>query len=340
MDAARRAGPRSYARSRWRTPIAQSGHDVVGAAQARARALGAHRHQGGQRHRGAAHRRAGAVATHARAGGSAREEDFDTIMGLVGIGRVEALDGRTGRFLQARPKAAHGRVPPTARKASPSRRSAGFTCARSSGAILRDPAALPATRRRAMGRAGLGRDHDDDREPSPPGRSAATAPSSSTQRRRPGSSSRSATIFRVIRARLEKARRRSCRSSTHTSITWAPRPACSAPGRRARAHPRADRFLYELLPCRPRCSARGLPEVSRPRAQANRSASSCDFSYRASLAVRRASLKAMRKQARSRPAQWPPFRGKAEATRAPAAPGSRVASARLCPERARKRRAS
>jgi DNA mismatch repair protein MutH len=36
--------------------------------------------------------------------------DFDAIMGLVGIGRVEALDARLGRWLQARPKAAHGRV--------------------------------------------------------------------------------------------------------------------------------------------------------------------------------------------------------------------------------------
>ncbi|APR87841.1 DNA mismatch repair endonuclease MutH [Minicystis rosea] len=75
-------------------------------------------------------------------------EDFDTIMGLVGIGRVEALDARTGRFLQARPKAAHGRVRTRAYgpegepiEALPR----GFYLrTRFTGAILRDPAALPA----------------------------------------------------------------------------------------------------------------------------------------------------------------------------------------------------
>lgn len=36
--------------------------------------------------------------------------DFDEIMGLVGNGQIEALTARTGRFLQARPKAAHSRV--------------------------------------------------------------------------------------------------------------------------------------------------------------------------------------------------------------------------------------
>ncbi len=36
--------------------------------------------------------------------------DFDEILGLVGAGHVDALTARTGRFLQARPKAAHGRV--------------------------------------------------------------------------------------------------------------------------------------------------------------------------------------------------------------------------------------
>ncbi len=36
--------------------------------------------------------------------------DFEEIVGLVAIGHVEQLTARTGRFLQARPKAAHGAV--------------------------------------------------------------------------------------------------------------------------------------------------------------------------------------------------------------------------------------
>lgn len=36
--------------------------------------------------------------------------DFDEAVGLVGAGRVEELTGTTGRWLQVRPKAAHGRV--------------------------------------------------------------------------------------------------------------------------------------------------------------------------------------------------------------------------------------
>jgi DNA mismatch repair protein MutH len=73
--------------------------------------------------------------------------DFDAIMGLVGAGRVEALDARTGRFLQARPKAAHGRVRTRAYGPEGEELSAtprGFYLrARFTGAILRDPAALP-----------------------------------------------------------------------------------------------------------------------------------------------------------------------------------------------------
>ena len=71
--------------------------------------------------------------------------DFDTIMGLVGIGRVEALDARAGRWLQARPKAAHGRVRTLAYGPQDERIEAmprGFYLrARFTGAILRDPAA-------------------------------------------------------------------------------------------------------------------------------------------------------------------------------------------------------
>ena len=36
--------------------------------------------------------------------------DFDEIMGMIGVGEVERLTAHTGRVLQARPKAAHGRV--------------------------------------------------------------------------------------------------------------------------------------------------------------------------------------------------------------------------------------
>ena len=73
--------------------------------------------------------------------------DFETIMGLVGIGRVEALDARTGRWLQARPKAAHGRVRTLAYGPEDERIEAlprGFYLrARFTGAILRDAGATP-----------------------------------------------------------------------------------------------------------------------------------------------------------------------------------------------------
>jgi DNA mismatch repair protein MutH len=36
--------------------------------------------------------------------------DFDEILGIIGIGRIETLTARTGTYLQVRPKAAHGRV--------------------------------------------------------------------------------------------------------------------------------------------------------------------------------------------------------------------------------------
>jgi DNA mismatch repair protein MutH len=74
--------------------------------------------------------------------------DFATIMGLVGVGRVEALDARTGRWLQARPKAAHGRVRTLAYGPDDERIEAlprGFYLrARFTGAILQDAAAMPA----------------------------------------------------------------------------------------------------------------------------------------------------------------------------------------------------
>jgi DNA mismatch repair protein MutH len=74
--------------------------------------------------------------------------DFDDVMGLVGAGRVEELDARVGRWLQARPKAAHGRVRTRAYGPEGEPLDAlprGFYLrARFTGAILRDPAALPA----------------------------------------------------------------------------------------------------------------------------------------------------------------------------------------------------
>ena len=38
------------------------------------------------------------------------KSDFDEIMGLIGLGGIETLTAHTGRWLQARPKAAHGDV--------------------------------------------------------------------------------------------------------------------------------------------------------------------------------------------------------------------------------------
>ena len=36
--------------------------------------------------------------------------DYDDVVGLIGLGKIESLDARLGRWLQVRPKAAHGRV--------------------------------------------------------------------------------------------------------------------------------------------------------------------------------------------------------------------------------------
>ncbi|MEP7123156.1 MAG: DNA mismatch repair endonuclease MutH [Byssovorax sp.] len=74
-------------------------------------------------------------------------DDFDEIMGLIGVGAVDRLTARTGRVLQARPKAAHGRVrtaafgpedEPTTALPRGFYLRAGFT-----GAVLRDAAAIP-----------------------------------------------------------------------------------------------------------------------------------------------------------------------------------------------------
>ncbi|MFO0758618.1 MAG: DNA mismatch repair endonuclease MutH [Byssovorax sp.] len=75
-------------------------------------------------------------------------DDFDAIVGLIGAGHVEALTARLGRFLQARPKAAHGGARTWAYGADGARFEALprglYLRARFTGAILVDPAAMPA----------------------------------------------------------------------------------------------------------------------------------------------------------------------------------------------------
>ena len=74
-------------------------------------------------------------------------DDFDEIMGLIGVGAIDRLTARTGRALQARPKAAHGRVrtaafgpddEPTTALPRGFYLRAGFT-----GGLLRGAAAIP-----------------------------------------------------------------------------------------------------------------------------------------------------------------------------------------------------
>jgi DNA mismatch repair protein MutH len=73
--------------------------------------------------------------------------DFEEIMGRVGIGDIEGITARVGRWLQLRPKAAHGRVRTVVPGADGERVSTvprGFYLrATFTGAILRDPAAMP-----------------------------------------------------------------------------------------------------------------------------------------------------------------------------------------------------
>jgi DNA mismatch repair protein MutH len=74
-------------------------------------------------------------------------EDFDEIMGRIGMGGIELLSARVGRWLQLRPKAAHGSVRTSAPGVDGDDVSTvprGFYLrARFTGAILSDPAALP-----------------------------------------------------------------------------------------------------------------------------------------------------------------------------------------------------
>ncbi len=73
--------------------------------------------------------------------------DFEEILGRVGMGDVEGVTARLGRWMQLRPKAAHGRVRTVVRGAEGERVETvprGFYLRASfTGAILRDPAAVP-----------------------------------------------------------------------------------------------------------------------------------------------------------------------------------------------------
>ncbi len=74
--------------------------------------------------------------------------DFDDVVGLVGVGRIEELTAHRGRWLQVRPKAAHGRVRTVAYGADGEVIETvprGFYLrARFTGAVLADPTAVPA----------------------------------------------------------------------------------------------------------------------------------------------------------------------------------------------------
>ena len=73
--------------------------------------------------------------------------DFDDVVGLIGVGRIEELTAHRGRWLQVRPKAAHGRVRTVAFGAENEPIETiprGFYLRPSfTGALLRDPTAIP-----------------------------------------------------------------------------------------------------------------------------------------------------------------------------------------------------
>jgi DNA mismatch repair protein MutH len=73
--------------------------------------------------------------------------DFDDIVGLIGIGRIEELTAHRGRWLQVRPKAAHGRVRTVAfgvdGEAIATVPRGFYLRPRFTGAVLRDPRAVP-----------------------------------------------------------------------------------------------------------------------------------------------------------------------------------------------------
>jgi DNA mismatch repair protein MutH len=74
--------------------------------------------------------------------------DFDEILGRIGIGDVEAVSAKVGRWLQLRPKAAHGgvrtRAPGGDGELLATVPRGFYLRARFTGAILRDAGALPA----------------------------------------------------------------------------------------------------------------------------------------------------------------------------------------------------
>jgi DNA mismatch repair protein MutH len=72
--------------------------------------------------------------------------DFDDLLGMIALGQIERVTARLGRWLQLRPKAAHGRVRTRAYGADGEPVSAmprGFYLrARVTGALMRDPYTL------------------------------------------------------------------------------------------------------------------------------------------------------------------------------------------------------
>ncbi len=73
--------------------------------------------------------------------------DFDDVVGLIGIGRIEELTAHRGRWLQVRPKARDGSVRTIAwggdGEAIATVPRGFYLRARFTGAVLEDPAALP-----------------------------------------------------------------------------------------------------------------------------------------------------------------------------------------------------
>jgi DNA mismatch repair protein MutH len=73
--------------------------------------------------------------------------DFDEVVGLVGIGRIEDLNARLGRWLQVRPKARDGSVRTIAWDADgepiPTVPRGFYLRARFTGAVLKEPRSLP-----------------------------------------------------------------------------------------------------------------------------------------------------------------------------------------------------
>lgn len=73
--------------------------------------------------------------------------DFDDVVGLIGVGRIEELTAHKGRWLQVRPKARDGSVRTIAfgseGEAIATVPRGFYLRARFTGAILRDPSALP-----------------------------------------------------------------------------------------------------------------------------------------------------------------------------------------------------